>query len=278
MQPTFMQLKSKAKESLKGKWSVAIAASMTLVALSLLDIILQYILMSVFRVDAVWSVVEPTTVPHYSRIAGYGITVFSSLYSLFLFVPFAMGVLRWFWKNSHGEEVSLSEVFYYFSSGKRFFKTVYLAFLLFLCVCLGAVVCFLPYVMMVLLAKPQFYALFGAGMPLWVSSLFPLTQFFEVAGMFLFICWVARYMLFFVPFFADSEQSAVKIIAESVRLTKGKLIRLVGFIFSFLGWLILCVFVLPMVFVIPFALASVIEYGKEEQRFDRQKSSFGTWL
>ncbi len=278
MQPTFSQLKSKAKESLKSRWPVAVAISAVLLSMWLLDIILEYILMSVFRVDAVWTVIDPTTLPHYSIVASLCITVFSAVYGLFLFVPFFIGVLRWFWKISNGEEAELQTVFYYFSSSRLFFKTVLLAFLLFLFVILGALVCFVPFIIISLLTKPEFYALFGTEMPIWTSGLFSLAQMFEIAGLFLFICWIARYALFFVPFFENEQMSAVKIIRESVKLTRGKLIRMVGFIFSFIGWLLLCVFLLPALFVIPFALSSLVEYAKEEQKFKKQAPNFFTGI
>lgn len=276
MQPTFSQLKSKAKESLKSKWPVAVAITAVLLSIGLLDILFEYILMSVFRVDAVWTVVDPTTLPHYSIVASFCITVFSAVYGLFLFVPFSMGVLRWFWKNSHGEEVELQTVFYYFSSARLFFKTVLLASLLFLLIILGALICFVPFIMISLLTKPEFYALFGTGMPVWTSGLFSLAQTFEIAGLFLFVCWVARYALFFVPFFENEQMSVAKIISESVKLTKGKLIRMIGFLFSFIGWILLCFILLPALFVIPFALSSLVEYAKEEQRFKAQTPNFST--
>lgn len=276
MQHTFKQIKDKAKETLRGNWPMAVAITATVLSLLLLDIILQYILMTVFRVDAVWSVISPTTLPHYSMVAGFGITAFSAAYSLFLFVPFLMGVLRWFWKNSRDENNSLSEVFYYFSSSKLFFKTVYIAFLLFLLVILGAVVCFIPYIIMNQLTKPEFYSLFGCGMPLWASGLFPLVQFFKLAGMILFLCWVTRYMLFFVPFFENEQAKVGAIISGSIALTKGRLLRLVGFVLSFIGWALLCLFLLPALFILPYTLAGLVEYAKSEQDFKRNFAPFSS--
>jgi uncharacterized membrane protein len=167
-------------------------------------------------------------------------------------------------------------VFYYFSSARLFFKTVLLASLLFLLIILGALICFIPFIMISLLTKPEFYALFGTGMPVWTSGLFSLAQTFEIAGLFLFVCWVARYALFFVPFFENEQMSVAKIISESVKLTKGKLIRMIGFLFSFIGWILLCFILLPALFVIPFALSSLVEYAKEEQRFKAQTPNFST--
>ncbi len=269
MQPGFTEIKTSARQTLKSHWPEAIAISVTITALSLLDIILQAILTTVFRVDTVWSVLEPTELPKYSVVAGAGITVFSALYGLLLFTPFLFGALRWFWLLIYGKDCSIGDVFYYFSSGKLFLKTVALSFLLFLRMVLGAIVCFLPYAALNLMTKPELYNAFGYSMPVEISGFFPLAYFFELAGWFLFLFWCSRFALFFVALFEQPELSANAMITYSIGLTKGKLFRLVGFFFSFLGWLLLCVLVLPVLFVIPFALASLMVYGREELRFSK---------
>lgn len=275
MQPGFTELKKNARYTLKQKWPEAIAVAMTLVALSLLDTIMQGILTTVFKVDTVWSVLEPTELPRYNIIAGVGITVFSLIYGLFVFQPFAIGVLRWFWLTVHGEDCKISEAFYYFSSAKLFFKTVLLSFFLSLRVILGAVVCLLPYLVVNLVTSPEVYNFFGYAMPISLSGLFPLASFFETAGLVMLMFWGARFALFFVPLFTEPELSAKAVLSRSVELTKGKLLRLVGFMFSFFGWALLCILVLPIIFVFPYMLASAVVYGREELRFSKlPKDSF----
>ncbi len=267
MQLGSTEIKVCAKQALKNHWPEAIAVSMTMVALSLLDVILQAILTTVFRVDTVWSVLEPTALPKYSVVAGAGITVFSSLYGLLLYTPFVFGVLRWFWMLIQGKNCAIGDVFYYFSSGKRFLKVVSVSFFLLLRVILGAIVCFLPYALCSLLTTPELYNAFGYSMPVIISGIFPLEYFFELAGSFLFLFWCSRYALFFVALFEQPELSANSMISYSVKLTKGKLFKLVGFVASFIGWFLLCILVLPMLFVVPFALASFAIYAREELRF-----------
>lgn len=267
MQPEYAEIKKFAKLALKSHWPEAIAISMTVVALSLLDVILQAILTTVFRVDTVWSVFEPTSFPKYSVAEGVGITAFSVLYGLLLFTPFTLGALRWFWMLAHGKDCSVRDVFYYFSSSRFFLKTVALSFLLFLRVVLGAVVCFLPYALLNVVITPELYNAFGVSMPVVISGIFPLVQFFKLAGGLLFVFWCFRYSLFFVALFNQPQMSANAMISYSVKITKGKLFRLTGFAVSFIGWLVLCILVLPLLFVVPFFMASLVIFAREEQRF-----------
>ena len=103
MRPTFGDIKTTALSSLKGRWSEAIAASMILVAVSLLNSFLQTILMQVFKVDAIWTFYSPMELPEYNTVASICISLFSALFSLLIVFPLFFGVLRWFWMIT-GEE------------------------------------------------------------------------------------------------------------------------------------------------------------------------------
>ena len=273
MQPTFTELKKTARATLKSKWPEAVVLSMMLVALLSLNILMQYVLMGIFRVDEVWSPLSPTTIPHYSAIAGICITLFSVVYDVLICLPFAIGVIRWFWLVIRGESSTLSGAFYYFSSGKLFFKTVFLSVFLFVRAILGVIVCFAPYVLLSALTNPKVYNLFGYTMPVFVSGLFPIVTFASVVCSFLLLCWVTRYTLFFVPLFTEPQLSANAVISKAVKLSKGKLLRLVGFLLSFIGWILLSIFILPLIFVVPYMIASITAYGSEEMRFSKLQNS-----
>ena len=269
MQPGYAEIKRMAKYTLKNKWPEAIAVAAMLISLGFLDIVMQGVLTTVFRVDVVWTVLDPASMPQHSIIASICITVFSMIYGLLVFLPFSIGALRWFWFTVHGEDCSMMDVFYYFTNPKRFFKAVFLVFLLSLRAILGAAICLIPYIIINLVVSPEIYNFFGYSMPVMVSGLFPLIPFFEIAGIVLFLFWCARYVLFFVPLFTEPEFSANKVIKQSIMLTKGKLFRFMGFLLGFLGWLILCLLMLPMIFVVPYGLASLMVYGREELRFSK---------
>ena len=282
MQPDFKEIKLAAKSSLKSRWAEAISLSLGVAILMLLDLFFQEILMTIFKVDAVWSLVEPTTLPNYSAIPSVCITVFSAVYCLFVVTPFAFGVMRWFWHITSGKDVAMKEAFYYFSSGKQFFKVVLVSLGLFLRLAVAVVICFMPYILLTLLTTPDIYNYFGYAMPINLSGLNPLASLAEFIGFFYFAFWATRYALVFVPMMNDESLSASKIFKETLKLARHRAIRTLAFLLSFIDWVLLSVLFVPLIYVLPFGLASLTVYGREElrekQRLEKEKEMQNRWF
>lgn len=273
MQPTFTEIKKAALSSLKSRWPEAIAAAISLVSVALLDTLMQMTLMSILKVDAVWSPFIPTSVPLYNAVASVGITVFSAVFSFTVSFPLLFGVMRWFWLVTGGSDPELGEIFCYFSSGKKFRKAMLISFGLFWRTVVAAVVSLLPCAICGMLLRPEVYNYFGYAMPLWVSALYPLVSIFKVIGIIIFVFWVLRYMLFYTVLFSEPQASAHKTLKDAEKVSGGQLIRLVSFICSFFGWALLCLLVLPVLFVLPYALASMSVYGREEYRAKKMQAT-----
>lgn len=273
MQPTFTQIKDAALKSLKGHWAEAIIATMLFVTITLFDTVMQYILMSIFKVDAVWSPFAPTDIPMYSVIASICITVFSAFFSVAVAFPLLFGVFRWFWQTTGGMDSGLSEMFYYFSKGILFRKALFISLNLFLRISLAALVCFLPTILWKVFTHPDFYALFDYTLPIELAGLYEITNVFKFLGLIAFFIFITRYALVFAVLEKSENLSVLKTIKEATLLTKHKKFRLIGFILSFFGWLILCVFALPVIFTLPYLFTALCLYAREEYRyFDRFKN------
>lgn len=266
MQPTFLEIKSAAKNSLKHRWTEAVAVAAILLAAGLLDTSMQSALMTVFKTDAVWSPFFPTVMPRYNLLASIIITLFSSFYSLAVMFPLAFGAARWFWLITAGSNPELLEIFYYFSSGKRFFKAVTLSFGLFLRLVIGVTVCFLPYAVCEALLSPDFYDKIGISMPVSVSGLYPLATTFEILGFLALLLFIGSHTLFFAVLFSEPELSAFRVLRKTVKLSKGQRFRFLGFVISFIGWWILGVFMVTWLFIIPYFVCATAVYGREEYR------------
>lgn len=266
MQPNFYEIKAVAKKNLKTRWPEAIAAVGILIAVACLDALFQSVLMTIFKVDAVWTPFSPTELPSYSIAAGVAITVFSAIYNLAVVFPLSFGVLRWFWNISSASNHSLEEIFYYFSNTKELIKAIKISLGIFIRMVLGAVLCFLPGIILHYLTIPDIYNALGFAMPFWLEALNPLVSVFETLGLLLFALWVMRYSLFFVVLFSEPELSALDTIKKGARLSGGQALRLFGFLCSFFGWLLLCLLVVPIIFVAPYIFASFAVYGREEYR------------
>jgi uncharacterized membrane protein len=266
MQPTFQEIKLAAKSSLKHRWPEAIAVTVVFLATALLNLVMQSALMTIFKVDNVWSPFSPTDVPFHNIVAGFCITIFSAVFSLSVMFPLIYGVMRWFWLVTGGGDPSLSEIFYYFSSFAVFKKAVLVSIGLFIRLVIGAVLSFLPYVILNVVTLPDFYTRFSITMQTWVDRLTTLIPVLEVMGFLFLMFWVSLYAMFYTVMFNNPTQSAHSIIRASVKMTRNRRVRFVVFALSFLGWFLLNTLVIPLVFTMPYFMASLAVYGREVYR------------
>ena len=271
MQPMFQEIKSAARTALKHRWSEAIAATMLLLGTVLLNTVMQLVLMNILKVDTVWSPFTPTATPDHNQIAAAGLTLFSAAFTLFVVFPLTFGVMRWFWMISNGCDARLNELFGYFSSGKLFFRTIRLSLALFFRLILGAVVCYLPYSIVAVITNPKIYEMFSWAFKKHVSGLVALAPTLKFLGTLGFFFWISTYILFFAVMYTESDWSVKNVIRRAVHISKGNRLRFIGFIFSFFGWLLSCLLIFPLPFVLPYVLASTAVYGREALRYARQR-------
>ena len=272
-QPSFSEIKKAAKNSLKHRWTEAIAVSLVLLATSLLDTVMQITLQTIFKVDTVWSPFTPTSVPFNSVIASVGITLFSAIFTLIIMLPLLFGTLRWFWLVTGGGDPGVGEVFHYFSSARSFFKALGISVSIFWRLVLGAVLCFAPYAIVSVLTNSEFYDFIGISMPTYMSSLYSIGTILETLGFFLLLLWISGYALFYVAMFSNPELSTRQTLKLTASLSKQNRMRFVGFFLSFLGWILFSFFMLPLLFFVPFFMSSLCIYGREVYR-SLQRNSF----
>ena len=266
MQPTFSEIKKAARGALKHRWPEAIIVSVVLIATLMLNTFMQLMLMSIFKVKEVWTPFTPTDLPLYSQFASVGITLFSAVFSFLVIFPLTFGVMRWFWSVTGGSSVGVGDIFYYFSCPKIFFKTLGLSIRLYIMLVIGAIVCFLPYILVGIATSPYLYDSLGVSMPIFMNGLLPLVSFFKLFGFLAFLMWISMYLLCYTVIFAEPEISSCKIIRRTVKITKGFRFNTVGFFFSFFGWILLSLLAVPLIFTVPYLLASFAVYGREVYR------------
>ncbi len=273
MQPTFAEIKYAAKASMKHRWAEGIAVSFVFAATALLDILMQYMLMVIFKVTNVWSPFTPTDLPLYSVVASVGITVFSALFSLCVMFPLIFGVMRWFWMVTGGSDPDVGEIFHFFSEPKKFFKSFKISIGIYLRLVIGTVVCFLPYILMSIFTQPDIYNELGFDMPIVMESLNSVVGILEFLGFAALVLWVSSFALFYSVLFYEPDLSAHKTIKKATKMSRGLRFNFVTFVLSFFGWFILSFFILPLLFVAPYFLSSLAVYGREAYRAAQHRFS-----
>ncbi len=272
MQPTFSEMKSAARTALRHRWPEAVAVSMICFSTVLLNGIVRAILTDVFKLDSVWSPLALNGLTVDRAAASIGVAAFSVILSLCLSFPLFFGALRWFWQVTAGSNPSVGEIFYYFSSPKRFFKTVALSVVTYIIIMLAAVVCMLPSAVMSELTSPDFYNEIGLQMPVLMEALRSLVVVLHVIGLLLLCFFAAGPLLSFTVVFSEPELSVFGTLSCTMKLAKGLRFNFTVFVFSFFGWALASILILPLIFSIPYFLSSLTVYGREAERAFKRRA------
>ncbi len=254
------QLKREAKFQLRGHWPQALAVTAVYLTATLFFAVLQeglLVLTGVIPLKAALGEIQIAQLPHppLTFIINSVVTVFR----LVLLAPLVLGIVKWFFRRAQGEEISVSVLFEYYSSGEQFVRALaFLAHGLVRVLAWGCV-SFLPGGLCLAAAAYQrrSFAHYAAA-----GVLEPLGLVFLGLGILLFIPMMLR--LFLAPFLfvEDSSLSAgmcFRLSVQKMRFFRGHLFSLIC---SFLGWLVLCLFSFPLLYVFPYFAAALSNSAK----------------
>ena len=262
MLPTNAAAKSTARVTLKKRWPAAIAVSLILLTVFIIGIYFQQLLLTILKGDNVWSPLEPQNIIYLNQWSNVLVTVASTLFSFIITFPLVLGVLRWFWRITGGADDSVGGVFYYFSSVNNYILSLKVFWGFFWrTVALTAIV-FLPYMIVYAATSPEVYALFGTSVPLGISSLSSIADFLVILGLVGLIVFIIRYYLVTSILFWDETISVHDAFKYSAVVSKGSKSAYFYFVISFIGWFVLSLLAVPLLFTVPYFLASVTVFSR----------------
>ncbi len=258
MSPNQM-LKQESKGQLRGHWPQALAVTAVCLAVEAAFMILWEVLSYSIKIP------EPPTLFINWRtdwgafVVGsliYGIDTIARGFKLLLATPLFLGALKWFYRRAKGEEISVAVMFEYYSSWSQIRRTLTFLFHFVMRIFGWFFLSFLPGTICLLISLGQLL-------------LSPTFHFFRSLGFFLLLLGVPLFIfgvlrLFLAPFlFVDDDtltiEECFQFSAEKMRCFRGKVISLFC---SFLGWLALCVFSFPLLFVLPYFVAALSNSAK----------------
>lgn len=248
--PPVKIIKQSAKNSLKGKWDIAIAIGSLFIAVLCIGALTISVLSSFF--------------------AGFSNTSVGVILSAiivvglwqFLGVPLLYGSLRWAWYTSLGENVPFYEVFYYFEDGYSYIRSISLGFRIFVRFILILIVCFAPYAVISIICAPGLYNLFNLSMPYFVSSLWALGNVLRLFGAILSFFLLIRYFSAPLILINDKNISPQEALELSVVISKYSNGRTLLFLSSFFLWFILSGLMLPLLYIVPYFLVAYAAESK----------------
>lgn len=235
-------VKKTAKAALKDNWVEAISIG----AIVLFTFFISYIAVSLL------SVVLPSVI----------LCVVSVILLVLVVLPLLLGSLRCFWLIMWDEKGIIGEIFYYFSSKAQYLKAIKMFWLLIFRALWTGAILLLPSIITDVLSSAKIYELFHYSAPSWTSNLWVVSVFLKtLAGVILLAIMVKYYLALFL-IIADEQMDVREAIHKSTILSKATGMDFIALILSFSGWILLSLFVFPLVATIPYFMVSYMVHSR----------------
>lgn len=248
--PTSAAVKASAKLALKDKWPTALGIGSIIFSVYCLNIVIAQIVSTLLQpiVNEIWLTV---------------IAVLSMLlFCQFFFAPLLYGALRWFWFGSLDNDVSVNEIFYYFSSLKLYLRALSLSVRIFTRVIGVLFICFLPALIVGAVASPTTYEILGSEMPYWATYVWMLFNVLAMFGIIMSFIMLLRYFAAPILMINDAGISPQEALHLSVIISKNANGKTFSFVMSFFAWGLLSLLYIPMIFTLPYFICSYAIYCK----------------
>lgn len=185
-----------------------------------------------------------------------GTYISALIFFIFFIMPLIAGYVYWSVRLIFTEESAPVLIFKYFSGKSDYLKSLKLSLIITGNLLLTGVLLFLPSIVTDLFASGKLFTLFGAQIPLWVSSLWSVSRFLRYVAIIVFFFASLKYYL--VPFLiaADEEMDPLEAIHMSKIISIGSKRALIALIFSLILYIIACFFVIPIIFIFPYFAAA----------------------
>lgn len=260
MLPSPKIIKYTARAQLKNKWVSAVCVSLIFLATVIFNGILAGIISSVL-ISA-------------SSLVFAVVLAFFVIFMLFLTIPLFQGVIRWFWFFSIEKELDISSVFYYYSDAKLLGKTIVFYSQLIFALIIRGILVFIPAILYLVLSSQQFYEMFGIVAPTILPVLWPLGYLLYFVCGILFLILAQKFALAPGILATNDDITVDDAIVLSKYLSAINRNAFISFALSFIGWGILCLLGVTMIFILPYmfmAYAVFTKFTISNHRYEQGK-------
>ncbi len=261
-----MELRKKIKKdalvSLRNSWGKAIAILLFICGVYLLFLLLEQLFGSLLHIDFL-SGGGRLDLYRGTLEVGTPFVLMAALFALISFivtVPLRYGSTKWYLRQVGGDSPALSTIFDCFHSIRRFFRSLLLKLAIGVRVLGVGILAYLPSI--AVFAGIRYMGGYeSSGAVIARLLLIPLLCLISLAAALFVFAFSLRYFLAGY-LFVSSHKSVSQCIKLSVRGMKGNIQLTLSFYLSFLPWLLLAPFLVPVLFVNPYMQASLAIYAK----------------
>ncbi len=179
-----------------------------------------------------------------------------------IIMPLSLGLVRFFNLLIEGKKVNLFDMFYYFS-GKNEYKRA-LGFIsgIFFIVLISAFAALIIPAILRVFANAEFYNRMNISAPIWTPLLSTAAEFLKILGIALVAFFNIKYYLSVYLFICDDEIMPGRALSMSAIISRRTKMDFIVLVFSMIGYIILSLPVLPLVFILPYFVLSYVVHGK----------------
>lgn len=204
--------------------------------------------------------------------------------NFFMLVPVVFGGLRFFWRLLCGVADSPLAVFYYFNSKENYKKVLNLTIKLALKTLFFAIILSIPYFIISIISNIETYEFLDITIPLWTANLSNIVAFLKSIAVIGTLFLMLKYYLAPMLLVADENMDLNEAIHMSVVISKNTLLDFIYLTFSMLGWILLSLVFIPLIYTIPLFIAvylthctfAVSEYNEHIKKANSQ--NFPTFM
>ncbi len=210
----------------------------------------------------------------FANTPGYIIAIVAL--SFFALFPLALGVIYYFRRLIWENEDSVLVIFKYFSNVAEYKRALHFTLLIFVRITITALITFSPSIVVWFLSNEAIYEMLGLSLPIWASNLWALNSFIVIIASLLLLFIMLKFYLAPFIFVANDEIDPAEAVNMSSIISKRTGGDFFGLVLSFAGWILLSVLIAPLVFTLPYFIASysvhcrfaITAYNRDVDRFN----------
>ena len=196
----------------------------------------------------------------YDAIAHLATLVVVGVVSLFLVSPIWFGGIKWAYAVASGENSPIALVFYFYTSGKRYFHSIGIILSVFFRIFGYLIVSLLPACAMYSLAwfyqSSGYYSIYLY----WVMLGFTWLLFIVGLAYFIYAC--CKYYLVGFLFVENTSLKTTQLVRLSSCIMKGERFQLILLLICMVPLLVLCIVFIPIIFIVPYLSVELALFAK----------------
>lgn len=178
--------------------------------------------------------------------------------AVFLLSPLWLGVVYFYRRLAWGEKDNPAAVFRYFGSRRLYMRSLKLTGVILSKLVMVGIVLYIPALTLTLISSNRFYLAFGSTMPVWAPGLWIIASFLRVLASVALIFLSLKYYAAAFIVVADEDISPARAASISLAISRGTYSDFLWLVLSFLPLIIFSVFLLPLIFFMPYFVTSYV--------------------